>query len=448
MVLAEMSKTRKSGRSSKATEKGAAAKKQQQVVIKATAAVKKVVKPKRNEPNKPNVTAKRKKVATETLKNGKLSTQSEEEVEDEVDSNLVSLVTPEKTNSPHLFLFSESGFKRVYNLDNGIDLSSGEGKFMRRCTGEDALDIWTNKFHYPVESSSRTENTDEVSVAKESINEEIEEEHNVKKSRSMESGASVSVNSARKKNTNVASSGNDEDDVRDKKAAIIERAKQYRDKGYGKKFSIRFDISGPLLKDGKEIYKIVFDISSSTAQFWIYKANAFAEALNEIAQDDKKELNETVRLALKQFVVMYVRETPNGDNIQRSVTSKDGRIFLTRTLYTTVNITPGTMGGSRSILESVANKISSIVRSDVFRDFYLIMLEASNMDALRVKIQSPNHDVWNQLRNMGLKINHGKALSCNMLDEDITEIMENITGHASKNKWNKSEKSVAYESFE
>jgi hypothetical protein len=96
MVLAEMSKTRKSGRSSKATEKGAAAKKQKQVVIKATAAVKKVVKPKRNETNKPNVTAKRKKVATETLKNGKLSTQSEEEVEDEVDSNLVSLVTPEK----------------------------------------------------------------------------------------------------------------------------------------------------------------------------------------------------------------------------------------------------------------------------------------------------------------------------------------------------------------
>ena len=197
-----MSKTRKSGRSSKSTEKGAAAKKQQQVVIKATA-VKKVVKPKRNETNKPNVTAKRKKVATETLKNGKLSTQSEEEVEDEVDSNLVSLVTPEKTNSPHLFLFSKSGFKRVYNLDNGIDLSSGEGKFMRRCTGEDALDIWTNKFDYPVESSSRTENTEEVmnevSVAKESINEEIEEEHNVKKSRSMESGASVSVNSARKK---------------------------------------------------------------------------------------------------------------------------------------------------------------------------------------------------------------------------------------------------------
>ena len=445
-----MSKTRKSGRSSKATEKGAAAKKQKQVV-KATA-VKKVVKPKTNETNKPNVTAKRKKVATETLKNGKLSTQSEEEVEDEVDSNLVSLVTPEKTNSPHLFLFSESGFKRVYNLDNGIDLSSGEGKFMRRCTGEDALDIWTNKFDYPVESSSRTENTDEVlnevSVAKASINEEIEEEQNVKKSRSMESGVSVSMNSAQKKNTSVASSGNDEDGVCDKKAAIIERAKQYRDKGYGKKFSIRFDISGPLLKDGKEIYKIVFDISSSTAQFWIYKANAFAEALNEIAEDDKNELNETVRLALQQFVVMYVRETPNGANIQRSVTSKDGRIFLTRTLYTTVNITPGTMGGSRSILESVANKISSIVRSDVFRDFYLIMLETSNMETLRLRIESPKHDVWNQLRNMGLKINHGKALSCNMLDEDITEIMENITGHASKNKWNKSEKSVAYESFE
>eukprot|EP00978_Attheya_sp_CCMP212_P045327 scaffold342324_cov43-Attheya_sp.AAC.1 len=36
----------------------------------------------------------------------------------------------------------------------------------------------------------------------------------------MESGTSVSVNSARKKNTNVASSGNDEDHVRDKKAAI------------------------------------------------------------------------------------------------------------------------------------------------------------------------------------------------------------------------------------
>eukprot|EP00978_Attheya_sp_CCMP212_P034290 scaffold142820_cov39-Attheya_sp.AAC.1 len=81
-----MSKTRKSGRSSKATEKGAAAKKQKQVVIKATA-VKKVVKPKRNETNKPNVTAKRKKVATEALKNGKLSTQSEEDVEDEVDTS-------------------------------------------------------------------------------------------------------------------------------------------------------------------------------------------------------------------------------------------------------------------------------------------------------------------------------------------------------------------------
>jgi hypothetical protein len=433
-----MAKTRKSGRSSKATEKGAAAHENNEIKkssVKAKA-VKKVV---TSESNKTKVNAKRKKVSTETLENGKLDAPSKENSEDEDDDNLVNAVTPDKTKSPHLFLFSKSGFKRLYNLDNGIDISSGENKFMRTCTGQEALDIWTNKFDYPIEYSRGTNNTDEqvneTSVSKDSMNEEIEEEHNVEKS-------------SQKKNTKSGGSGGNDDNVEDKKAAIIERAKKFREKGNGQKFSVKFDISGPLLKDGKEIYKIVLDISSSSGQFWIYKANAFAEALNEFAQDSKKQLNETVRLALEQFVVMYVRETPNGPNIQKSSTSKDGRIFLTRTLYTTVTISPGTIGGSKSILESVARKISTIVRSDTFREFYLIMMESSNMEVLARKIQSPEHDVWNQLRHMGLKINHGKALSCNMLDEDITEIMENITGHASKNKWNKTEKAVAFESFE
>eukprot|EP00978_Attheya_sp_CCMP212_P005514 scaffold12371_cov57-Attheya_sp.AAC.2 len=68
------------------------------------------------------------------------------------------------------------------------------------------------------------------------------------------------------------------------------------------------------------------------------------------------------------------------------------------------------------------------------------------MDVLADKIQSPTHDVWNQLKNMVLRVNHDKSLSYNLLDGDINDIMENLTGSASKNKWTDAEKAVAYES--
>eukprot|EP00978_Attheya_sp_CCMP212_P030789 scaffold114456_cov24-Attheya_sp.AAC.2 len=44
------------------------------------------------------------------------------------------------------------------------------------------------------------------------------------------------------------------------------------------------------MKNEKEVYTIVLDIASNTAQFWVYKVNAFAEAFNDIAMRDEEEI--------------------------------------------------------------------------------------------------------------------------------------------------------------
>ena len=82
--------------------------------------------------------------------NGKSNEMSEESEEDCLAS---TPVTPEKKNSDLIFIFQKTGFKRVYDLDYGIDLS-GPGAFLQTCSGAEALAIWRNKFENPVTTAA------------------------------------------------------------------------------------------------------------------------------------------------------------------------------------------------------------------------------------------------------------------------------------------------------
>lgn len=419
-MSAMLKRPRKSGRATKETAKGK--------VSKITGSPSKASQPKKSKLSTPDPSEK---------ENGK-STASASETEEE---GVLAPVTPEKTNVPHLFIFKETGFKRIFDLDFGIDVS-GRGSFLQKCTGSEALDIWSNKFDSPVvvaESSSTSQDTsskNKVNDSESAKKKTIEEESNV---------VDKLVDEDKHSKTDEATSVTKEEIKLD---ARKERAKEFREKTVGNKFSIRFDISPCLMQDGDEVYIIVFNVSSNSSQFWIYKSNAFAEAFNDLSFADEKKLSPFVIEALRGFKMIQLRQSPNGPNVGKSVISKGsngGKVYQTRALYTMLKVPSARRSASKDIIDRTVNAIFSMVKSDAFRESYLTMLYDNKMDNLANKIKDPKHDVWSQLNHMTLRVTQDRALSFNLLDEDINDAMEIVTGLTSKSKWSDAQRSAAFE---
>ena len=365
--------------------------------------------------------------------------------ESEEDCLASTPVTPERKNSDLIFIFQKTGFKRVYDLDYGIDLS-GPGAFLQTCSGAEALAIWRNKFENPVttaaSSSEKTSSssTDTFASTKTRGNDAtvVESSRNMNSSFDHEKGTTETP-LIEPHNQNSASN---KDDARKL------RAKKFREQRVGTKFSIRFDVSPCLIQDREEVYLIVFNVASNNSQFWIYKSNAFAEAFNDLAfADEEQILSPYVKQALQGFKMIQLRETPNGANVGKTVTSKanGGKVYQTRALFTTLKVSRDHSNDSKSIIDSVVKSIFTMVKTDDFRDSFLTMLEENNMGTLAHKIADPKNDVWCQLKHMSLRVTYDRPLSFNMLDEDIDEVMETITGHNSSSKWSAAQRSVAYE---
>ena len=146
--------------------------------------------------------------------------------------------------------------------------------------------------------------------------------------------------------------------------------------------------------------------------------------------------------------MIQLRQSPNGPNVGKSVISKGsngGKVYQTRALYTMLKVPSARRSASKDIIDRTVNAIFAMVKSDAFRESYLTMLYDNKMDNLANKIKDPKHDVWSQLNHMTLRVTQDRALSFNLLDEDINDAMEIVTGLTSKSKWSDAQRSAAFE---